>query len=283
MKDSKMSKKLLAVVFLSLVISSCSTIQLTEKAAFDVKRTISPDYFKNSDFEFEELQILTPDSLSLSGWFIKNPAATGTVLYFGGNGFVMVTSFHIIKSIIDQNVNLLVFDYRGYGQNDGVPSVAGLKSDGLAAYDFLVREKQIPPERLILHGHSLGSFIASFVASERSAAGLVLECPVTDAKDWTGRLVPWFIKPLVRFEIEPALLENSNVKRLSTIEMPLLILGGSNDQITPPGMAKKLFQVAKSADKQLKLIPDGGHNDLPQHEEYRAALAGFYDKIFGQE
>lgn len=277
-----MSKKLLAVVLLSLLISSCATIKLTEKDAFDVKRTISPDYFKNTVFTLDEVQITTADSLHLNGWFIKNPAATGTVLYFGGNGFVMATSFHIINAIIDQNVNLLVFDYRGYGQNDGVPSVAGLKSDGLAAYDFLVRDKQIMPEKLIIHGHSLGTFIASFVASERAAAGLVLECPVTDAKDWTGRLVPWFLKPLVRFEIEPALLENSNVKRLSAVEIPLLILAGGNDQITPSGMAEKLLQVAKSGDKQLKIIPNGGHNDLPHREEYGLALAGFYEKIFGQ-
>lgn len=270
-------------MLLSLLISSCTTIKLTEKEAFDVKRTIGPDYFKSHGFEFEAVQIQTADGLSLSGWFIKNPAATGTVVYFGGNGFVMVTSFHIIKAIIDQNVNLLVFDYRGYGQNDGTPSVAGLKVDGLAAYDFLVRKKQIIPEKLIIHGHSLGSFIASFVASERAAAGLVLECPVTDAKDWTGRLVPWFLKPLVKFEIDPALLENSNVKRLANIETPLLILTGDNDQITPPGMAEKLFQVAKSSDKALKIIPDGGHNDLPQRDEYKTALAKFYEKIFEKE
>ncbi|MDZ7400304.1 MAG: lysophospholipase [candidate division KSB1 bacterium] len=278
-----MSKKLLAVVILFLLFGSCTTIKLTEKEAFDVKRTISPEYFKGSRFELEEIKIPTADSLSLSGWFIQNPKAKGMVLYFGGNGFVMVTSFHIIRAIIDQNVNLLVFDYRGYGQNDGIPSVTGLKMDGLAAYDFLAREKKIMPENLIIHGHSLGSFIAAFVANERPAAGLVLECPVTDAKDWTSRLVPWFLKPLVRFEIEPALLENSNVKRLATIETPLLILAGGNDQITPSGMAEKLFQIAKSSDKQLKIIADGGHNNLPQKEEYKAALAGFYEKIFGKE
>lgn len=278
-----MRRNLLAVLLLLLVISSCTTIKLTEKEAFDVKRTISPDYFKNTKFEFEQVQVPTADGLSLSGWFIKNRTATGTVLYFGGNGFVMVTSFHIIKAIIDQNVNLLVFDYRGYGQNDGVPSVASLKSDGLAAYDFLVREKQVEPQKLIVHGHSLGSFIASYVASEQPAAGLILECPVTDAKDWTGRLVPWFLKPVVRFEIESALLENSNVKRLSSISTPLLVIAGKNDQITPIGMAEKLFQVAKSDDKQITIIPNGGHNDLPQREEYGAALAGFYQKIFEQE
>jgi esterase/lipase len=195
----------------------------------------------------------------------------------------MVTSYHIIKSIIDQYVNLLVFDYRGYGENPGSPTVSGLKTDGLAAHDFLINEKQIDPQKLIIHGHSMGGTIASYVASERQAAGLVLECPITDTKDWTGMLVPWFLKPFVKFEIEPSLLENSNINRLSMIEKALLIFAGSNDQVTPSRMAEKLFETAKSGDKQLKIIENGGHNDMPQRNEYRKALNEFYKKILNLE
>lgn len=275
-----MAKVLSTVLLFSLLITSCTTIKLTEKEAFDIKRTISPEFFVNSPYEIEEVQFQSGDSLRLNGWFIKNNSSNRTILYFGGNGFVMVTSFHIINSIIDQNVNLFVFDYRGYGENPGKPTVAGLKEDGLAAYAFLVNEKQVNPRELIIHGHSMGSFIASYVASKHDAAGLVLECPITDTKDWTGRLIPWLLKPLVKFNIEPVLLENSNLERLSIIEKPLLILAGEDDQITPPGMAEKLFEIAKSSDKQIIIIENGGHNDLPQQEEYSNALNEFYRKIF---
>jgi alpha-beta hydrolase superfamily lysophospholipase len=262
-----------------LFVVSCSTIKITEKDVFDVKRTISPEDFKNGPAALTEVRVLTPDNIALNGWFIKHEAATGTILYFGGNGFVMVTSYHLIKAIIAQQVNLFVFDYRGYGKNPGTPSVAGLKADGLAAYDFLLREKKIPPEKLILHGHSLGTFIATFVAVQKDIAGIVLECPITDAKDLTGRLVPWFLKPFVKFDIEATLLENSNVERIAQISKPLLILAGKNDQITPPVMAEKLFQHAKSKDKTLQIIATGGHNDLPQTEDYRQALKEFYQAV----
>jgi len=275
-----MKTRLILFLSISLLMLSCTTIRLTEKDAFDVKRTISPDFFMNSNFELEKVSIPSSDNLNLTGWFIRSNSAIGTVLYYGGNGFVMVISHDIINSIIDQNVNLLVFDYRGYGENPGAPTVAGLEEDGLAAYDFLIQQKQIDPQKLILHGHSLGSFIASYVASEREAAGLVLECPITDAKDWTGMLVPWFLKPFVKFEIEPALLENSNVKRLATIEKPLLIFAGGNDQITPPKMAESLFNVATSKDRELLIIENGGHNDLPQRDEYKNALNKFNGRVF---
>jgi len=275
-----MRKILSTFLLLSLFITSCTTIKLTEKEAFDIKRTISPTYFENKTYEFEEIQFVSGDSLTLKGWFIQNTSALGTVLYYGGNGFVMVISHDIVKSIIDQNVNLLVFDYRGYGENPGTPTVPGLKIDGLAAYDFLVQEKRIDPKRLIIHGHSMGSFIAAYVAGNRETAGLVLECPITDAKEWTGMLVPWLLKPFVKVEIEPVLLEDSNTKRISMIEKPLLIFAGGNDQVTPPKMAETLFMAAKSTDKKLVIIENGGHNDLPPRAEYGKALYDFYRKIF---
>ncbi len=263
-----------------LAIASCTTVNLTEKDAFDIKRTITPEFFENSSFEVEEVQIQSGDSLVLNGWYIHHDSSNGTVLYFGGNGFVMVTSYHIINSIIDQTVNLLVFDYRGYGENPGKPTVEGLKQDGLAAYNFLVSEKGIRPKNLAIHGHSLGSYIATYVASERQAAGLTLECPITDAKDWTGMLMPWFLKPLVKFDIETVLLENSNLERITKIEKPVLILAGESDPITPPGMAEKLYKAAKSSDKTLSIINGGGHNDLPLREMYKNSLNEFYRKIF---
>ncbi len=254
-------------------------MRLTEQDAFDIKRTISPDSLQNTPYTIDEVQFKTGDGLMLNGWFIEHDESSPTVLYPGGNGFVMVTSYHIIMSIVSQDVNLFVFDYRGYGENPGTPTIEGLKQDGLAAYDYLINTKLVDPQRLIIHGHSLGSFFATFLATEREAAGLALESPITDAKDWTGRLVPWFLKPFVRFDIDPVLVEDSNVERLSLFERPLLIFAGENDQVTPPGMAEKLFENAKSTDKQLVIIEHGGHNDLPRSERYKDALNSFYRNV----
>ena len=277
-----MNRSLIILILLILTINSCTTVHIRERDAFDVKRTISTTYFNNQNLELTEVTFPTSDSLALNGWFIKNSNARGTILYFGGNGFVRVASYHIITTLLQQPVNLLVFDYRGYGQNPGVPSVEGLKLDGLAAYDYLSTEEKIAPNSIILHGHSLGSFIATFVATQRSAAGLILECPITDAKDWTKRLLPWFFKPLVKFDIDPVLLANSNLKRIQTLELPLLFLAGEKDNITPASMTEKLYETAISNHKQIKIIEDGGHNDLPQQQAYQQELTTFLNKIFGR-
>jgi len=276
-----MNRSLIILILLIITINSCTTVHIRERDAFDIKRTISTAYFNDQNLELTEVTFPTPDSLALDGWFIKNPNARGTILYFGGNGFVRVASYHIINTLLQQPMNLMVFDYRGYGQNPGTPTVEGLKLDGLAAYDYLLGEEKIAPNSIILHGHSLGSFIATFVATQRSAAGLILECPITDAKDWTKRLMPWFFKPLVKFDIDPVLLANSNLKRIQKLELPLLFVGGEKDNITPASMTEKLFETARSNHKQIKIIEGGGHNDLPQRPAYQQELTAFLNKIFG--
>ncbi|MBD3374842.1 alpha/beta hydrolase, partial [candidate division KSB1 bacterium] len=60
---------------------------------------------------------------------------------------------------------------------------------------------------------------------------------------------------------------------------PLLIVTGNSDQITPPGMAEKLYDKAAAGDKELVIIENGGHNDLPQRNEYTTALRRFYQEI----
>ena len=112
-----------------LILGSCTNLEIGEEEAFDVRRTISPRYFDipagDDGPELEEVHFTTSDGLELEGWWISQKGAENTVLYVGGNGFVIASSFHIITSIIEQRVNLFVFNYRGYGTNPGSPSVEG--------------------------------------------------------------------------------------------------------------------------------------------------------------
>lgn len=73
-------------------------------------------------------------------------------------------------------------DYRGYGQSEVVPTIDALKADALAVYDSLVASGRVRPEALIVHSHSMGTFIATYPATQRPVAGLVLESPVTSER-----------------------------------------------------------------------------------------------------
>ncbi len=261
-------------IILAIFLQSCTTIDVTEKDAFDVKKTINSDFFEDHSYNMEKTTFASGDR-ELEAWHITHPDNEKTILYMGGNGFLMQISKHIIPNLIKNKVNLFVFNYSGYGNNSGEPSIAGIKQDGDAAYRFLREEKGLAPKNIILHGHSLGSMVATYVASKYEASGLVMESPVTDARDMADRLVPWFLSIFVKFDIGDALKQESNIDRIEQVDIPVLFVAGKEDKITPPEMAEVLYEKA-SQEKYLKIIEDGGHNDLPEKEKYRQALADFY-------
>jgi len=271
--------KWIVILGTALLFLSCTTIKISEKEAFDIKRTIDEDYIRGEGLDVERVFIPTTDELELEGWWIVHPRPRGTVLYFGGNGFVRVASHYIIDAFLQHPVNLLVFDYRGYGRNEGTPSVEGLRRDGRAAYTFLIESKTIHPHDLIIHGHSIGSFIATHIATSYDVAGLVLECPITDVKEMTNLLVPWFFRPLVKFDIDDALSQQSNLELIKTFDKPFLSIGGDEDKITPTQMAETLYESAASQERTLLIIEGGSHNDLPSRQEYFQALDSFYHKV----
>ena len=270
-------RKILLFAGIVIFLSSCTTIEIREDDLFDVKRTIDVQTFSNTPYEIEELRILTPDSIALEAWYITNPEAKFTVLYFGGNGFVLETSYHIIMSILDQDVNLLVFNYRGYGKNNGRPSIRGFKKDGLAAYDYLIENLDLASGEIILHGHSLGTFIATNTSNQRKSKALVLQNPVTDMKDWTETAIPWLLRSFLNFEVDSTLLKNSNLEQIARVTEPLFIVAGSEDKITPPELAKKLYDAAENtSNKEIMIVDKGDHNNLPEIGSYNKALGSFY-------
>jgi len=271
---------ILTTISISIILLSCTTIRIEERDAFDAKRSVTADLLRKKDIPVQEITFSAEDDILLKGWFLEHPDAKGTVLYFGGNGYLLAISHDMLMANYRHKMNVFSFDYRGYGQSGGEPSIAGLKTDALAAYEFVTEELGVSSARLILHGHSLGSFLALFVSTQKDVRAVVLESPVSDVSDWTDQMVPLLLKPFVRFEIDENLKRENNLERVRQLDKPLLIVTGGNDKITPVKMSRNIFESAKSGQKKLVIIENGGHNDLPRKTAYLNALASFYESAF---
>lgn len=273
-----MIKSLLILIsFMGLFMHlSCTTIRIEERDAFDAKQTITIDVLRENNIRVQEVTFNSDDQSTLQGWFLQHPEARGTVLYFGGNGYLLAIAYDILMANYHQKLNVFSFDYRGYGQSSGEPSIAGLKRDALAAYEVVTEQLGISYDQLILHGHSLGSFFALYISTQKEVKAVVLESPVSDVEDWTDQLVPFLLKPFVRFEIDEALKNESNLEQAKRLKKPVLIITGKDDKITPLEMSESLLQAAVSKHKRLVIVENGGHNDLPKKPEYLDALADFY-------
>ena len=263
---------LVAVVALASSLG-CTTIEIAEQDAFDVKRVVTAEMLARGGVERTELAIPTDDGVQLSAWWLRRPEARALVVVYGGNGFLMVTSHALTRALLELPVDVLMFDYRGYGRSPGQPSVAALRRDALAVFDYAVDHLNAEPARTILHGHSMGSFVALHVAERRGPAAIVLENPVTSVEDLVGGLVPWFLDPLVRFDIAEPLRGADNVERMRAAGPPVLIFGGGGDDIAPIRMARELEEAAPAGRARLVEIEDGGHNDLPEDPRFAIAYA----------
>lgn len=262
-----------ASVGLLLAGVGCTTVEIEEREVFDVKKTVDPSRFEALGFRWRPLQVPTPDGETLSAWHLDRQDERGLVLVYGGNGFLMVTARALLDALTKLPVDVLMFDYRGYGSSSGTPSVAALRDDAELMLERAVNELGYTPDHILLHGHSLGAFVAMYVAERHGVAGVVLENPVSSAQDLVDGLVPWFLDPLITFELAPAIREDDNVKRAEKMKAPLLVFAGEEDPIAPARMARAIDEAAPRS--TLVVLERGSHNDLPTYTEFVEAYAAF--------
>src|SRR5699024_36633 len=213
-------------------------------------------------------------------WFLSKENSESTVVYFGSHSSLMVKSRYLIQAYADLPVNLMVFDYRGYGLSTGDPTVEGLKTDARTIVNELKANYISEGENLIVHGHSTGSFLAVLLADEDSDIdAYILESPVTEVGSWTKSMLPWIARVFVRFDIDEQVAGQNNITRVENITLPLLVISGTADDVTSPDMAQELYQQSVSPQKEFLEITGGSHNNLPNFSQYRSVLRQFLEQI----
>jgi fermentation-respiration switch protein FrsA (DUF1100 family) len=189
-------------------------------------------------------------------------------------------------------MNVLLIDYRGYGRSEGVPTIHGIYEDGKSAYRYLCSRSDIDTARIVVYGHSLGSFVAIQVALSFPAAGVILEGSISNAVDMKDALLrlgaPWYLRWLVKADADSAVYTLDNLKAVHHLTQPLLIVTGENDQLAPPGMGKKIYDSSASTLKRFEIIPNGEHDDLyftpdVRKEKYVTVVSKFLDDVLNHK
>ena len=279
---------LVSIALIAVLISGCTTLNISETelmtpgyAAMAAK--VYPQITGANGYSAQHLFFKGIADAMQYGLLLTKPGNTITVLYFGGGNFQTgLGGLEVAKEFESLGVNVFIVDYPGYGESSGKPSVASIKDDALRAYDFLHLQPDIAGTAIVVHGFSMGTEVAPFVAANRPVSGLVLESPLTNIRQLVHNLIPWYERMFVRVQLAKPLQDINSETDLKKYSGPLLILVGAQDTTAPPGQARELFRIAATPLdlKTLEVVPGRGHDgDLPSIPAAKQIYADFLDKI----
>jgi hypothetical protein len=168
---------------------------------------------------------------------------------------------------------VLIIDYRGYGKSTGRPSERGLYRDADAALAYLLEERNLPRERIVLFGRSLGGAVAANLAAREPVGALILESVFTSIPDIGAELYPFLpVRLLVRYEYDI-------VKALESVRVPVLVVHSPDDEIIPYAHGRAVYEAAPEPRQFLQIEGDHNRGFIRSRSRYMAGLNQFLGTV----
>lgn len=218
---------------------------------------VTPSY--ESGPPFFEIPVGERDHIVARYYYV--PDAPWTILYSHGNGEDLGMIDSRMAWFASHGYSVLAYDYRGYGRSSGTPTESNTYDDILAAYQYLVEEKEVPPSSILAWGFSIGGGPSIWLAENKRVGALLLESTFVSAFRVKTR---WPIFPFDRY---------TNLRRLQGTYAPTLVVHGEQDHSIPIWHAKALARVAQGPTRTL-WVPEARHGDLVE-----VAGDGFWEAL----
>ncbi|XP_052198113.1 uncharacterized protein LOC127804998 isoform X2 [Diospyros lotus] len=215
------------------------------------------------------LKLATKRGTQIVAVYMKNPAASLTVLYSHGNAADLGQMYELFSELsIHLRVNLMGYDYSGYGQSTGKPSEQNTYADIEAAFRCLEQTYGVKEEDVILYGQSVGSGPTLDLASRLPRLrAVVLHSPIL-----SGLRVMYPVKRTYWFDIY------KNIDKIPLVKCPVLVIHGTADDVVDCSHGKQLWELCKEKYEPL-WVNGGNHCDLELYPEYIKHLKKFISAV----
>jgi uncharacterized protein len=214
----------------------------------------------------QDVTFTTTDGVKIHGWYVPPAPGKETIVFAHGNAGNISHREFIMRPSTDQGYGFLAFDYRGFGNSEGVPGEKGLYLDFEAASQFLATQHNTPTTKQIAAGESLGGAVAIDAASKRPYRMLFVLSTFTSLGEIAGKVFE--NAPVVGSlskTILPSLLQQEflSLNKIANIKTPILIAHGDQDQLVPVEMADRLYEGAtQSVYKDIVIAEGCDHNNV---------------------
>lgn len=224
---------------------------------------------------YEKVSFASADGTKLSGWFIPAPgyanskAAKGTVVHFHGNAQNLSSHWQLVSWLLPRGYNLFVFDYRGYGESEGSPEPKGVFQDANSALNYVRARPDVPADRLIVIGQSLGGTNAIAVVGSGNRAGV--RAVIIDSTFYSYSAIANDKVSGAGLLMDDTYSAARYIAQLTPI--PLLLLHGTQDAVIPHAHSQRLLAEAREP-KRLLTVEGGQHIDA-----FTTRWAGQYQSL----
>lgn len=215
------------------------------------------------------LKLKTKRGTEIVAAYVKNPVASLTLLYSHGNAADLGQMYDLFCELsIHLRVNLLGYDYTGYGQSSGKPSEQNTYADIEAAYKCLEETYGVKEDDVILYGQSVGSGPTLDLASRLPRLrAVVLHSPIL-----SGLRVMYPVKRTYWFDIY------KNIDKIPLVRCPVLVIHGTDDDVVDFSHGKQLWELCVEKYEPL-WIKGGNHCDLELYPEFIRHLKKFISAV----
>lgn len=171
----------------------------------------------------------------------KSAGGGPVVLMFHGNAELARDSINdrVVTDLRSRGITVVCPEYRGYGTMSGTPGQKAIAVDVIAVADWTAQQPWCDKQHVVYFGWSLGGGVACQLATERKpSAGMILQSTFTSVVSFAkGFGVPWF---LVKHPYR-------NDQVLRTLDVPVLIIHGTQDSIVPVSHGRALSKIARQS------------------------------------
>lgn len=220
------------------------------------------------DRPVEDFELTADDGLTLHGWHFTGRELASSqprriVLYFPGNAGCRQNRLADVTDLTELGCDVVIMDYRGYGENPGDPSEAKLHADAQALWKAVRERLHYEPREIVLFGESLGGAVAIHLAAEMSRANtppaaLIVNSTFTSMGDTVAWHYPCYPFRYLLFDPFPS------IRRIPDVTCAFLQFHGTADETIPFTHGENLFAAASPTGqgiaKRFIKIEGAGHN-----------------------
>jgi len=271
MFNLKVIRNLIIGIIVVMSLFSFSVVFQERLLLFPLPLTQDHKYQFDHQEPFEELFFRPDDNVLVNALYFTTPNPKGLIFYLHGNASNLQRYGQFAIDFTQKGYNILMYDYRQFGKSKGELNEESFYTDAQWLYDEVKNCYGFEQDQIVIYGRSLGSGIATKLASQNQPRSLMLETPYYNIADVARRYVPFIpYDKLLRYNFRSDLW-------IQEVKCPVYIFHGTKDRVVPYASGSLLKPFLENPDRFIT-IPGAGHNNLRKYEQYHQFLQQFLEE-----